>query len=277
MPTLAVVIVLASALLHATWNVLLAKVPNGVRRSGIDTTAVAVVIGLIAWTPLALLRWRVEAGAWPYLAASAALQLAYFAALNLAYARAPAHTAYPVARGLGPVLLLPLAAVAAGGVPVAAAVGVLAISGGVLLTAWGGANRRSVLYAIPVALCIAGYTFIDARGLRFADPAPYLWLSMVPVAAVLLAVRGRRLDVRAELRPATVVMGLGMYAAYGLTLAALALVSPAQVPGVAALRETSILFVLALSWFTRRAARPTTLSAGGAVLIFAGVAALALS
>ena len=49
---------------------------------------------------------------------------------------------------------------------------------------------------------------------------------------------------------------------------------------MAALRETSILFVLALSWLTaRRAATkaPGAATAAGAVLVFGGVAVLALS
>ncbi len=247
LPLAALVIVLCSALVHASWNVMLARAPRGH-----DTTAIAVTVGLLAWTPVALLRWRVEPGVWPYVLASAALELAYFAALNFAYARAPAHAAYPVARGLAPTLLLPVAVLAGAGVPAIAGLGVLAISGGVVLTAWGEADRRSVLAAVPVAVCIAGYTYVDALGLRYADPAPYLWLTMAPVAVVLLITRviaGRGVNgLRAQARPAVVGLGLGIYLAYGLTLLALSLVSVGLVPAVAALRETSILFVLGLSW-----------------------------
>jgi hypothetical protein len=52
---LAVGIVLASALLHATWNVLLSRVPKGH-----DTTAVGLAIGFVAWTPVALWRWQLD-------------------------------------------------------------------------------------------------------------------------------------------------------------------------------------------------------------------------
>src|SRR5258706_4885025 len=260
-PVLAVAIVLCSALFHATWNVLLAQVPRG-----LDTTATAMVIGLVGWTPVALARWGVEPGVWPYVLVSAALELAYFAALNLAYANAPAHAAYPVARGLAPTLLLPLVAVGGGRLAPIAGVGVLAISGGVLLTAWGEANRRAVLYAVPVAACIAGYTYVDALGLRHADPAPYLWLTMLPAATTLVIVRlvaGRGVaSLRAQVRPATFVLAVGMYAPYGLTLVALGLVSVAQAPAVAALRETSILFVLALSWLAARRSATTGFGPG---------------
>src|SRR2546430_7687648 len=183
LPALALVLALGSALVHASWNVLLARVPRGY-----DTTAVAVTVGLVAWAPLALARWRVDRAVWPYLLLSAAFELAYFAALNLAYARAPAHATYPVARGLAPVLLLPVAVLAGGRVPARAGLAVAAISAGILLGAWGSADRRALGYALPVAGCIAGYTFVDPPGLHHADPATYLWLTMIPVGGVLLAV-----------------------------------------------------------------------------------------
>jgi hypothetical protein len=291
LPAAAVVVVLCSALVHATWNVMLARAPRGH-----DTTAVAVTVGLLAWTPVALARWRVEPGVWPYVLASAALELAYFAALNFAYARVPAHAAYPVARGLAPTLLLPVAMAGGADIPAVAGLGVLAISAGVLLTAQGEADRRSVLAAVPVAVCIAGYTYVDALGLQHADPAPYLWLTMVPVALVLLARRvhvARRVGgdgvgaLAAQLRPAVFGLGVGIYLAYGLTLLALSMVSVAMVPAVAALRETSILFVLGLSWLAGRRStvddigkparvRPTVATAAGAVLVLGGVAVLAL-
>jgi drug/metabolite transporter (DMT)-like permease len=273
LPPLAVAVVLAAALLHAAWNVLLARVPRGP-----DATAVGLALGLVAWTPVAVVRWRVDAEVWPYVLGSAVFELAYFAALNLAYSRAPAHAAYAVARGLAPaLLLLPVAAL---GVPASAWVGVLAISAGVLLTTWGEANRGAI-YAVPVAVCIASYTFLDSHGVRYADPATYLWLTMCPVVVVLLAtrlVRRRGLDrARAQLRPWTCAFGIGVFAAYGLTLAALAMVSTAQVPAVAALRETSILFMLGLSWLASdHSGRPSAGGAAGAVFVFSGVALLTL-
>jgi len=277
LPTAAIAIVLASALLHAVWNVLLARVPRGP-----EMLAVGLAIGLLAWTPVALSRWRMESAVWPYVLASASLELLYFRMLTRAYAIAPAHAVYPVARGLAPVFLL--AGIVAGGARPGAvsALAVTVISGGVLLTARGQADRRSALAAVPVAACIAGYTYIDALGLRHADPATYLWLVMLPTCVALLAartVRGGVSNLRAAVRPATLAFGLGVYAAYGLVLAALAMVAVAQAPAVAALRETSILLVVGLSWLVARrdpARRPGLATAAGAVLVLGGVMALAL-
>ncbi len=283
LPPLAASIVLASALLHATWNLLLSRESRGQA-----ATAVGVAMGLLLWTPLAIVRWRVEAGVWPFVIGSAALELTYFAALNLAYTRAPAYAVYPVARGLAPILMLPLVALAGGGLSSIAGLGVVAIGGGVLLTTWGETNRRAVPYSIAVALCIAGYTYLDARGVQHADPATYLWLTMLPVVVVLLAsvlASGGAAAVRSQVRLPTLAFGVGVYAAYGLTLVGLSLVSLAQAPAVAALRETSILFLLVLSMLvpSRSASadgpdrRPSVAVAAGAMLVFAGVAVLLLA
>jgi drug/metabolite transporter (DMT)-like permease len=277
LPAVAVAVVLASALLHATWNLLLARVPRG-----LDATTVGLTIGLLVWAPVALLRWRVDVSVWPYVLASAVLEVAYFLTLTRAYAMAPAATVYPVARGLAPVLLL-AGVIASGARPgVVAGLAVLVISGGVLLAARGQADRRSVPAAGPVALCIAGYTYVDTLGLRHADPAPYLWLVMLPTCAALLAARvasGGLVALRAQVRPTTLVFGLGVYGAYGLTLAALGMVTVAQAPAIAALRETSIVFVVGLAWLSARrdpTRTPTLATAAGAALMLGGVTMLAL-
>ena len=260
------------------WNTALAsRSGGGSAARGLDASAVAVGLGLLLWTPLALARWRVDAHVWPYLALSAAFELAYFAALSAAYARAPAPAVYPVARGAAPVLLLAATVLVGAAVPAWTALAVVAIGAGIALTARGFADRRSVPAALPVAACIAGYTIVDARGLHHADPATYLWLVMLPVSAVLLGLRlgrpGGASALRAQFAFGTVLVGVGIYGAYGLTLAALALVPAAGVPAVAAVRETGILFVVVIGWLTARA-RPTLSPVIGAALVFAGVALL---
>jgi hypothetical protein len=106
------VLVFSSALVHALWNGLLARVPRG-----FETMTVGNALGFLAWAPLALTRWRVDGDALTYLLLSAAFQVSYFVVLNLAYARVPAHAAYPVARGLAPVPLLTIAVLAGARVP----------------------------------------------------------------------------------------------------------------------------------------------------------------
>ncbi|MEU4620383.1 hypothetical protein AB0G04_10460 [Actinoplanes sp. NPDC023801] len=267
------VLVLSSALVHALWNVLFAKVSRGAA-----AVAVANAASFLVLAPFALARWRITAEAWPFLLVTAAFQAYYLVVLRRAYARAPAHTVYPVARGLGPVLVLAVAVAGGARLPGAAFTAVALISAGVWLTANGEVNRRVVLAAVPVAISLAAYPLVASHGLRHADPATYLWLSLAPltagsVAASLIRARGAA-ELRSELHPAAVATGIGMAVAGGLTTVALAMVAPAQVPAVAALRETGILFVVPLSWLTTGTFSRN--AAGGAVLVFAGVALLAL-
>jgi uncharacterized membrane protein len=273
LPGVVLALVLSSALVHALWNVLFAKVSRGP-----GAVAVANAAGFLVWAPVALARWRISAEALPFLLVSAAFQAYYLVALRRAYARAPAHTVYPVARGLGPVLVLAAAVAIGARLPAVAIVAVALISVGVWLTAAGEVNRRVVMPAVPVAISLAAYPLLASHGLRHADPATYLWLSLLPltvgsVAASLIRARGAT-ELRAALRPATVATGVGMVTAGGLTMAALSLVEPSQVPAVAALRETGILFVVPLSWLTTGTFSRN--AAGGAVLVFAGAALLAL-
>lgn len=101
MPAEALLLALGAAGLHAVWNVLLAR-----SRDPVSAGAVMLVIGPLAFAPVAALSWDLEAAALPYVAGSAAFELAYFVLLTAAYGRAELSLVYPVARGLAPVLVL---------------------------------------------------------------------------------------------------------------------------------------------------------------------------
>ena len=105
----ALAIVLASAVLHAGWNALVAGA-----KDTHATAAVAMLTGVVVFAIPAALTWRVEAEAWPFIAASAALELAYFALLAATYSRADYSFAYPVARGSAPILVLLISTIALG-------------------------------------------------------------------------------------------------------------------------------------------------------------------
>ena len=73
-----------------------------------------MLTGVVVFAIPAALTWRVEAEAWPFIAASAALELAYFALLAATYSRADYSFAYPVARGSAPILVLLISTIALG-------------------------------------------------------------------------------------------------------------------------------------------------------------------
>ena len=97
MPATALALALAAAALHAGWNILIARAgdPEG-------AGAAAILIGAAAFAPVAALTWRVEWAALPYIGASAAAELAYFALLAAAYRRYDLSVVYPIARGPPP-------------------------------------------------------------------------------------------------------------------------------------------------------------------------------
>src|SRR4051794_41761433 len=109
-----------------------------------------MLTGVAAFALPAALTWRIEPEAIPYLVASAALELAYFALLAAVYSRADYSFAYPVARGSAPVLVLLISVVALNApVGVLAAAGVLLVTGGGLLVrgrgTQGGGGRGPIL------------------------------------------------------------------------------------------------------------------------------------
>src|SRR2546425_3544460 len=128
-PVDALGLALGAAALHAVWNLLLAREPDTEAATAVAVGALVAVLVLPA-----ALTWRVEGAATPYLAGSAALELAYVGLLAAAYRRFELSVVYPVARGLAAVLVLVLTVIVTLSGPSAGEVaGVLAVAAGVLL------------------------------------------------------------------------------------------------------------------------------------------------
>jgi drug/metabolite transporter (DMT)-like permease len=266
--------VLCSAGLHAFWNWLVADA-----RDSHAIAAVAMCAGALAFAPVAVLTWDVDAAAWPYIAASAALELAYFGLLATAYERADLTFVYPIARGAAPVLVLVVSVAALGAaVSLGEAAGVLGVTAGVLLVrgVGGTAARGGLVLALGVAACIAAYTLVDDEGIRHAAALGYFEAVFVIAAPIyVLAVAATRgpAALRAAATPRAVIAGVAMFAAYAIALAALEI---AEAAPVAALRETSVVMATAAAaLFAREHVPPLRLA--GAVVVVAGIAAIALA
>jgi len=273
-PADALALTLAAAALHAGWNVLIARAgdPEG-------AGAAAVLFAVTVFAPVAVLTWDVHASAIPYMAASAAAELVYFALLAAAYRRSEMSLVYPIARGLAPVLVLIGAAVATSFEPTAPeAAGVVAVAIGVLLVR--GVSRRGDLAATAMAVCIAAtiafYTVVDKSGLQHAATIPYFEVVLatqgILYASALSVIRGPGV-IRAGFSRWSAAAGLFMFGAYGLVLAALRLAPAAS---VAAVRETSVVMAtgLAAVYLHEHVSRERAI---GAVLVCAGVVVLALA
>jgi len=270
----AVALALGAAVLHAVWNLVLARAPDTEA-----ATAVALAVGVALFALPAALTWRVEPSAWPYVAGSAAFELGYIVTLGAGLARGDLSVVYPLARGSAPVLVLAVSAGALGAATTAWQVaGVALVAAGVLLVRGLGrpSDPRVVALALACGACIAGYTLVDAHGLDHAAALPYLWIVMVLTAAGYLPLVARTRGVaalRAALRPATVVAAVLFFGAYLLVLAALRLAEPGP---VAAVRETSVVVAVALGYLLLR--EPVTRArAMGSLVVVAGAAVIALS
>jgi uncharacterized membrane protein len=237
-------IVLVAAMLHAFWNLVIARATDTQA-----ATAVVLAIGVLVGIPLAAVRWNVQPQAWPYIAASSAIELAYFWLLTTAYRRAEMSLVYPIARGSAPVIVLVVAVTLLGvGSSLVQAAGVALVGLGVVLVRGlrGGARLSDVAMALAVAVTIASYTLVDKEGVRYADPIAYVTLILVvPAIASLafIAARGGVARVRAAVSPTTFAGGVAGIATYGLVLFALTMSAAAP---VAAVREVSVVIATIL-------------------------------
>jgi drug/metabolite transporter (DMT)-like permease len=209
-----------------------------------------MVFGAAVALPIAILRWRLEAEAIPFVIASSLIELGYFTLLAAAYRRADLSLIYPISRGLAPVLVLVGGALVLGETATPIRVlGIVLVGSGVVLVRGvrSPARLANVLLACAIAVFIAGYTLVDRQGVQHADPVTYLALivgipGLIYLAAVGLTGGVRR--VRAAVTPRILAGGVAVVAAYGLVLAALTIAPAAP---VAAVRETSVVMATALA------------------------------
>lgn len=232
-----------------------------------------LLVGAVVGAPVAALTWRLEAEVWPYLVATSALELSYFALLAYAYTHAELSVVYPLARGLAPVLVLVGAAVVTGADTSATQVaGVALVAAGILLVRGVGRGRGGAL-GVAIAGIIAAYTVVDKYGVEHASPTAYLELMTIftglAYAGWIVGSRGTQ-ALRAELGRRSIAAGIGTFAAYALVLSALQL---APAAAVAAVRESSVVIATLLA-IVVLGERVRLVRVGGAVLVTAGVALL---
>lgn len=266
MDPVAVALVLASAALHALWNVRL----HGAN----DRVAAMAMSGLVSGVALLpLLVVRPPSGLWTLVLISGVAEAAYGLALAGAYRRGELSVTYPVGRGSAP-LMATIAATAVVGQPASArtivAASLVAVGLGLLAFR---SHRHGTLAATGLALVvgvtIATYSVVDAKAVREgAAPLAYL-AGTLGLEGVLMSAT-TRFDVarlRGALRPGAAI-ALGSVSAYGLVLFSFRL---APVGQVATLREISVVIAVLIA---RERPGPIGWAGIGAVV---GGAALAAS
>ena len=254
MTALALGLVLASALAHSTWNFLL-------KRSGDKQVFMwwLLVAGSILFVPVGVILFLLHPighPGWLFVLATIALHMLYFVLLGKGYTHGDLSLVYPIAMGMGP-MLVPILAVlilseSVGGLAV---IGIVAIVAGIYTISWWGnfatllrdplgiVKNSGTRYAILTGITIAIYAIVDKRGVGHVEPFLYMYFmtlgSAIGLAPYILSTCGVT-QVKRELRDNTVpilVSALLLFIAYGMVLTAFSL---SRVSYVAPAREVGI-------------------------------------
>lgn len=272
MHLMAIILVVISAFLHASWNIV-GKSNQASVQSFFFMSALLMALLLSPF----LCWFYYQAGAqsfsplfWSLLMTSAFFQIIYLMGLGLAYKKMDIGIVYPLARAL-PVLLVGILYSLMGNVVTALQwLGFIFIMLGCLLVpltrfkqfSWRAYANTSILWAILAAVGTTGYSMVDTRALaelstQLAATHPpqlialfYLgaqfWATALPFS-VFFIIRGQHHEfIQAwKIKKMAFVAGLMMAITYGLVLNAMMLTD--NISLIVALRQISIVFVLILS------------------------------
>ncbi len=252
-------LVLIAAVLHASWNRLLHAVDDRVAAMSVAGIATGVLMlpAILIWPP-----WAV----WPSILASATAHTFYALGLSAAYKRGALSVAYPLGRGVAPLLVTiggwlllaetPGATAIVGAVLLAVGLASIAIAGG------RSGQHAAVIFALLTGVTIASYSVVDAGAVRQVAPAGYIG-AVLGLQGIILAgiLRGNMPRLRGGVRHGLLI-AVGSLAAYLLVLYAFRLAPAGR---VSTLRESSVLIGILLS-----RERPAPIVWLGAGLVLAG-------
>lgn len=272
------IIVLAAALMHATWNAVVKGAADrtitfGLVSAGHTLPALAAVF-FLPLPDLAMV---------PYIIASTVIHWGYYYLLNMSYRVGDLSLVYPIARGSTPLLVaIPAFLFLGEELSLEGWAGLLLISGGIMILSFRpsstGRPRLAILLALGTAITIAAYSLLDGLGVRISDKAfSYIAWLFVAEGLIVFYIFSTRMERLRALSRKQILIGLSggvlsalayALALYAKTLAPLGMVS--------ALRETSVIFaaLIGLFWFGEGPARPRLIAA---VIVSIGIIMLAMS
>ena len=284
MPLSALGLLLAAALMHTTWNML-------VKRAKEKQVFIwcSLIVGTIIFSPLLVTSPLLLVTTWPYLISSALVEVIYYITLIRAYENGDFSLVYPMARGAAPAFLLIWATFFLGERPrffgligIALLVLGLIIVGG--KTWWtlrktSGFSKSVLALALGVACCISIYTAIDGAAVHHVSPLPYTVLVIALAALFITPAVVKRYgndaitnEWRANWLRITLV-GLFTLLAYMLALKAYTI---ARVSYAGSVREISVVFAAFVGWrWLGESFGKIRLT--GAMFIFAGILVIALA
>jgi drug/metabolite transporter (DMT)-like permease len=269
--------VLLAGLIHAVWNAL----AKGITCQSTSFALMNLGIAVVSWIALPFIGVP-RAQAWPFVLASVACHVGYELFLMGSYERANFSRAYPIARGVAPLL------VSLGGLVLASEriglkglAGIIFIVVGVISLAYvrnsTKLERVGVYWALATGVAIAVYTVVDGLGVRRShDPLRYAVTlfalqSTIWVVAVVVRRGWKWSD-----QPSTIGIGI---AAGLMSLVAYTIVLYAQTKAplgiVSALRETGVVWAAAIGVVIFKEGRARAIVAP-ALAVVLGIALLSL-
>lgn len=266
--------------MHAGWNVM---VKLRLDRF-LSLFLIQGLMGVMGLAMLALFPFP-AAPSLPYVLTSGALHLGYNLFLARSYRTGDLSQVYPIARGAAPLLTLLVSwFVIHEGLSLGGSIGIGVLVAGIWLVSLAG--RRAVrldgmtlFFALGTSVFIAAYTIVDGLGGRLSgSPSGYAALLFV-IDAIFLSIAAvvlRGPGVFAQVAPYWRLGTAGGVLSAGAYWIAIWAMTHAPIAAVAALRETSILFVIVMSMKVLNET-VTVPRLGGAVLIAAGAIMLRLS
>jgi drug/metabolite transporter (DMT)-like permease len=281
MPFFAIGLLLAAAVLHTTWNLLLKRA---------DEKYIAVwwgaIIGPLAFLPAIFIAGFPSPAVWHILVISALFEIAYYIVLAEAYKDSDFSLVYPIGRGAAPVLIAVWAALflherfTPGGLTGIIVVigGLLIIGGSDIFQKQSGLHQRGLLLALLLALLISIYSILDGTAVKQTAALPYVIVLFfcVPIFTSPLILRQygwNRLKNELAAHPwALTALGVLTIGAYSLALWAYSI---SKLGYAGSIREVSVVMAAYAGW-QFLGEKFGGLRMLGAAIIFAGIMVIAL-
>lgn len=274
----ALVIVLAAAFLHASWNAIVkAASDRAVVLAAVSFMHALLGLSLVCFAPVP------APESWPYIVTSTMIHYGYYVLLFQAYRLGDLSQVYPISRGLAPLLVAIGAYLMigetlspqgwAGLIAISVGIGFLALQRGAAH-----ADPRAVLAATTTGIIIACYSVLDGVGVRLSQsPFGYMgWLFLLEIPVTLFVLSRRwagshRVDWRTF--RIGMVGGICAVTAYGLVIYAKTI---APLGAVSAVRESSVI-IAALIGLLLFGERPWLGRLASAAIVAGGVVTLAFT
>jgi len=282
MSLLAIGLLLVSALLHTTWNLLLKQADD----KFLAVWIASALSGLFIIPALPFVGLPAQS-TWGFVAISVLTETVYLFALSQAYHSADFSIVYPTARGTAPLFIAIWSSIffseqltAWGLIGLALIIiGLLTIGITTLIQSNGAYLQvKGIALALLTALCISIYTTVDGHAVKHTAPLAYglMIFLLMPLAIspyVIKSYRWQKIQQAWSLNQKTlIIIAIIFVVAYSLALFAYSL-SPVSYAG--AIREVSVVIGALAGWkfLGEKLGLPRVL---GALIIFTGILIIAV-